>query len=66
MGETVELEPYYPGNGDWAGTAEIEVGFRLKRKETPDLFDSEQMQAAFINVSRRDSRANFRHTPPFR
>ena len=28
-----------------------EVGFRLKRKETADLFDSEDMQAAFINVS---------------
>ena len=29
----------------------MQVGFRLKRKETPDLFDSEEMAAAFISVS---------------
>ena len=29
---------------------ELEVAFRLKRKETSDLFDSEDMAAAFINV----------------
>ncbi|KAK8844660.1 hypothetical protein IAR55_006507 [Kwoniella newhampshirensis] len=50
VGETVELEPYHPRNGDWASTAELEIGFRLKRKETPDLFDSEEMAAAFINA----------------
>jgi hypothetical protein len=33
--------------------ADGQVGFRLKRKETSDLFDSEDMQAAFINVSCR-------------
>jgi len=31
-------------------STDIQVGFRLKRKETADLFDSEDMQAAFINV----------------
>ncbi|WWC97459.1 hypothetical protein V866_004339 [Kwoniella sp. B9012] len=50
VGETVDLEPYHPGNGDWASTVELEVGFRLKRKETSDLFDSEEMAAAFINA----------------
>ncbi|WRT63317.1 uncharacterized protein IL334_000222 [Kwoniella shivajii] len=50
VGETVELEPYHPGNGDWASTVELEVGFRLKRKETSDLFDSEDMAAAFNNA----------------
>jgi hypothetical protein len=33
------------------GHADAQVGFRLKRKETADLFDSEEMQAAFISVS---------------
>jgi hypothetical protein len=33
------------------GHADVQVGFRLKRKETADLFDSEEMQAAFISVS---------------
>ncbi|WWD22793.1 hypothetical protein CI109_107287 [Kwoniella shandongensis] len=50
VGETVDMEPYYPSNGDWASTAELEIGFRLKRKETSDLFDSEEMAAAFINA----------------
>lgn len=50
VGETVECEPYQPGNGEWASSAELEIGFRLKRKETSDLFDSEDMAAAFINV----------------
>ncbi|WVQ83903.1 hypothetical protein IAT38_006047 [Cryptococcus sp. DSM 104549] len=50
VGESVDIEPYQPQNGDWASTAELEVGFRLKRKETPDLFDSEEMAAAFINA----------------
>ena len=31
-------------------STDMQVGFRLKRKETADLFDSEDMQAAFINV----------------
>lgn len=26
VGETVDIEPYYPGNGEWASTAEVEVG----------------------------------------
>ena len=66
VGERVECEPYFPANGDWASSAELEVstltcgeitadvvqvGFRLKRKETQDLFDSEEMAAAFISVS---------------
>ncbi|OXG79077.1 vesicle-fusing ATPase [Cryptococcus neoformans A2-102-5] len=50
VGETVDIEPYYPGNGEWASTAEVEVGFRLKRKETHDVFDSEEMAAGFINA----------------
>lgn len=25
VGESVEVEPYYPGNGDWASTVELEV-----------------------------------------
>ncbi|KAI9634251.1 putative vesicular-fusion protein sec18 [Dioszegia hungarica] len=50
VGETVECEPYQPGNGEWASSAELEIGFRLKRKETSDLFDSEEMAAAFINA----------------
>ncbi|WVR03176.1 hypothetical protein IAU60_000167 [Kwoniella sp. DSM 27419] len=49
MGDSVEIEPYHPGNGDWASTVELEVGFRLKRKETSDLFDSEELAAAFIS-----------------
>lgn len=71
MGESVEVEPHYSGNGDWASSVEIEVsqpksldkttqadiqvGFRLKRKETPDLFDSEELQAAFIAVCNSSS-----------
>ncbi|CAD6580525.1 MAG: transport between ER and Golgi ATPase protein, partial [Tremellales sp. Tagirdzhanova-0007] len=50
VGETVECEPFHPSNGDWAASVELEVGFRLKRKETPDLFDSEDMAAAFISA----------------
>lgn len=50
VGETVELESYHPGAGDWASSAELEVGFRLKRKETSDLFDSEEMASAFISA----------------
>ncbi|WVQ76632.1 hypothetical protein IAR50_006305 [Cryptococcus sp. DSM 104548] len=49
-GEEVDLEPFQPGSGDWASSAQLEVGFRLKRKETQDLFDSEEMGAAFINA----------------
>ncbi|GFZ44719.1 Vesicular-fusion protein SEC18 [Saitozyma sp. JCM 24511] len=48
VGETVECEPYAPGNGEWASSVELEVSFRLKRKETSDLFDCEDMAAAFI------------------
>lgn len=25
VGETVDIEPYHPGNGEWASTAEVEV-----------------------------------------
>ncbi|KAK4687823.1 vesicle-fusing ATPase, partial [Tremellales sp. Uapishka_1] len=51
VGEKVECEPFQPGNGDWAASVEMEIGFRLKRNETSDLFDSEDMAAAFISVS---------------
>ncbi|KAK1921264.1 putative vesicular-fusion protein sec18 [Papiliotrema laurentii] len=50
VGETVECAPYHPSNGAWASSVELEVAFRLKRKETSDLFDSEDMAAAFINA----------------
>ena len=50
-GETVEAEAYSPGNGEWASSVELEVAFRLKRHETPELFDTEDMARAFTNVS---------------
>lgn len=49
-GETVEAQPYNPGNGEWASSVELEVGFRLKRHETADLFDTEDMARAFTNA----------------
>ncbi|KAL7420309.1 transport between ER and Golgi ATPase protein [Cryptotrichosporon argae] len=50
VGDSVECEPFHPANNDWASAVELEVGFRLKRKETADLFDSEDMAAAFVSA----------------
>ncbi|EIW73202.1 hypothetical protein TREMEDRAFT_42251 [Tremella mesenterica DSM 1558] len=50
VGETVEVEPYTPGNGEYAASVEMEVGFRIKRKETSDLFDTEDMAQAFVSA----------------
>jgi vesicle-fusing ATPase len=50
VGETVDCEPYNPGSGDFASDVELEVGFLVKRKETADLFDAEDMSTAFINA----------------
>ncbi|BEI82591.1 hypothetical protein CcaverHIS002_0304590 [Cutaneotrichosporon cavernicola] len=50
VGETVDCEPYRAGSGDFASDVELEVGFLVKRKETADLFDAENMSTAFINA----------------
>ncbi|WVO15682.1 hypothetical protein L204_103343 [Cryptococcus depauperatus] len=50
VGETVDIEPIQTSRVEWASNVEVEVGFRLKRKETGDLFDSEEMAEAFINA----------------
>lgn len=50
VGEQVECAPYTPGNGEWASSVELEVSFRLKRKETGDVFNSEELSSAFIQA----------------
>lgn len=50
IGERVDVEPYQPGSGEFATQVDLEVGFLLKRKETTDLFDSEEMGRAFLQA----------------
>lgn len=50
QGEQVEIEVYNPKNGDWAGSVDLEVGYQLKKQESHETYDTEQLGQVFITA----------------
>ncbi|EJT50462.1 vesicular-fusion protein sec18 [Trichosporon asahii var. asahii CBS 2479] len=48
VGESVDVQPYMPPPNAMAAQVELEVGFVSRFKESTDVFDSEDMEKAFL------------------
>lgn len=48
VGESVDVQPYMPPPNAMAAQVELEVGFVSRFKESTDVFDSEDMERAFL------------------
>lgn len=44
------MEAYEPRNGDWAGNVDLDVGFQLKKMESHEVYDTEQLASTFITA----------------